>query len=207
MALAHVIDMRAPFLVSVLLATISVACSGSPSEPSPATTGELSLSCGEVVDGYTCKATFSDGTDSLRDISGFAKWSTSDTIIATVNSVGFVTVARAGEVAIRAEYRGLQAFTAVHVEVGGLRRYYRALSGWALDAQTDAKLAGVRVDILDGPNAGRTATTGSDGAYQLYDLQPGTFRMRFAKAGYVTAEPTFYLPGDRYNGFDVRLTR
>jgi hypothetical protein len=140
-------------------------------------------------------------------VTGLATWSTSDSSIATVNSVGFVTVLRSGRVAIRATYQNASGFVTLDVEPGGLRRYYRALSGWVRDAAGEALLGGVNVRIVSGPNAGRSAVTGSDGAYQLYDLEVGTFRVQFSRPGYTTAEETFVLTGDKFNSLDVFLTR
>jgi hypothetical protein len=63
------------------------------------------------------------------------------------------------------------------------------------------------VAFVAGANAGRTTQTGTDGAYQIYDLQPGSFTVRFSKAGYRSADYDFTLPGDRFVGLDARLTR
>lgn len=205
--------MRVPVLVvSAVIMMTSAACSGSPSAPSRLPGSEapssLGIGCQMELDGYRCTATLPTGNDNApRDVTGLATWSTSDTGIATVNTVGFVTVIRTGEVAIRAGYGGATGFLAMQMEAGGLRKYYRALSGWVRDAQTEAKVSGVRVEIIDGANAGRTTVTGGDGAYQLYDLELGAFTVRFAKAGYATTEHGFHLPGDRFNGLDARLAQ
>src|SRR5262245_66529067 len=95
----------------------------------------------------------------------------------------------------------------MQLQTTGQRRYYFALSGWVVDAQTETKLAGVSVEFVAGTNAGRTTQTGTDGAYQIYDLQPGTFTVRFSKAGYRSADYPFTLPGDRFVSLDARLTR
>ena len=95
----------------------------------------------------------------------------------------------------------------MRVEPGGLRAYYRVVSGFVTDSQDRTRLSGVIVRILDGSNAGRTSTTGADGTYQLYDLQPGTFTMRFSKSGYLTADRIFVLTGDKLSGLDVSLER
>ena len=93
-------------------------------------------------------------TVSSRDVTGLATWSTSDANIATVNSVGFVTVLQDGQVAIRASYQGESTFLIMQVQAGGLRRYYYALSGWVVDAETETKLAGVSVAFVAGANVG-----------------------------------------------------
>ena len=194
--------------VTIAIVITSVACSdGSTQSSGPAGPSDLlTIGCGLDVDGYQCflRVAVNGGS---RDVTGLANWSTSDTNIATVNSVGFVTVLQDGQVAIRASYQGETTFLIMQVEAGGLRQYYRALSGWVVDAETETKLAGVSVVFVAGANVGRTAQTGTDGAYQIYDLQPGTFTVRFSKAGYASADYAFTLPGDRIVGLDARLTR
>jgi Carboxypeptidase regulatory-like domain len=196
--------------VTVAILITSLACSDGPSQSSgpttPTTLSLLSIGCGQDVDGYQCSLR-ADSNGVSRDVTGFATWSTSDTNIATVNSVGFVTVLQDGQVAIRASYQGESTFLIMQVQAGGLRRYYRALSGWVVDAETETKLAGVSVAFVAGVNVGRTTQTGTDGAYQIYDLQPGTFTVRFSKAGYRSADYPFTLPGDRLVSLDARLTR
>ena len=190
--------------VAVAILATSMGCK-SPAAPS-ASGASLGIGCGLDVDGYQCSLSI-EANGVSRDVTGLATWSTSDTTIATVNSVGFVTVLKDGQVAIRASYQGESTFLTMKVEAGGLRAYYRALSGWVVDAQTETKLAGVNVAFVEGANIGRTAQTGADGAYQIYDLQPGTFTVRFSRAGYRSADYSFTLPGDRLVSLDARLTR
>lgn len=210
--------------VTIAMLMTCAACAGSPTQigtspsgtpqPSPSPTPApptvsvtyLGLFCGQVLDGYQCSARLEKNGES-RDVTGFTTWSTSDTAIATVNSVGFVTVLRDGQVAIRASYEGESNFLNMTVEAGGTRRYFRALSGWVLDAETEKKLGGVSVAFVAGENAGRTGETGPEGAYQIYDLQPGSFTIRFSKAGYSSADYFFTLPGDRIVSLDARLRR
>jgi len=196
-------------LASVTVASLMIASACTDAHSTAPTTVPgvfLGIGCGQVLDGYQCSL-YDETTSVRRDVTGLATWSTSDTNIATVNSVGFVTVLQDGQVAIRASYKGESTFLTMTLEAGGLRRYYRALSGWVVDAQTETKLAGVSVSFVAGANAGRTSETGTDGAYQIYDLQPGTFTVRFSKAGYRSADYVFTLPGDRLVSLDARLAR
>jgi len=61
------------------------------------------------------------------------------------------------------------------------------------------------VEIVAGANTGQRTTTGTDGAYQFYNLQTGTFTLRFSKTGFVTTERTFTLTGSQFNSLDVTL--
>src|SRR5262249_40215507 len=144
----------------------------------------------------------------IRDVTGLSSWSTSDSSIATVNTIGFLTVYRTGDVAVRAKYQDLDGFEAMQKVVpGGLSYYYRSLSGRVRDRQTNATLPGATVLILDGANSGRTTTVRPDGAYELDELQPGTFTLRFSLSGYVTTDLTFTLPGDKLVSLDATLPR
>ena len=194
---------------SILVVMVSSACGGSPTSPglTPLERTTLGMQCAEVVDGYQCQAYMNLSGQTSREVTGLATWSTSDAGIATVNSVGFVTAHRRGEVSVRAAYGGADGFMVLQVVPGGLRQYYRALSGWVRESAGEARIPGVTVSIVDGPNAGRSTVTGPDGAYQLYDLEIGTFRVRFSRPGYVTVERTFVLTGESFNSLDVFLIR
>lgn len=101
-----------------------------------------------------------------------------------MNSIGFLTVYRIGDVAVRAKYQDLDGFATMQgVVPGGLSYYYRALSGWVRDGQTNCTLPGATI------------------------LQPGTFTVRFSRAGYVRTDLTFTLPGDKLLSLDATLPR
>ena len=63
------------------------------------------------------------------------------------------------------------------------------------------------VVVLDGPNANRATVTGPDGAYQLYDLQPGSFTVRFSRAGYTTKDAAYTLTGRTFNNLSLELVK
>lgn len=60
---------------------------------------------------------------------------------------------------------------------------------------TSTRIAGARVRIIDGPNAGQTAMTDANGAFQLA-LQPGAFWIDTGAAGYVELSQFITLNGD-----------
>ena len=109
--------MRFLSLVVVLVGGVVAACGGSPVSPANNPPDSfIALGCRAETGGYRCTATLESTTGALKDITGLATWSTSDTNIAIVNSVGFVTVIQAGEVAIRAAYQGTEAALILQVQ-------------------------------------------------------------------------------------------
>jgi Carboxypeptidase regulatory-like domain/Putative binding domain, N-terminal len=58
------------------------------------------------------------------------------------------------------------------------------LSGTVSDEVSARMLAGGTVQILDGPNAGKTSSTDASGAYSLSGLMGGSFMLRAAASGY-----------------------
>jgi hypothetical protein len=64
--------------------------------------------------------------------------------------------------------------------------------GYVLDTAFEP-LAGVRVEVLDGPTAGESATTGADGLFWLPSLVPlnSDITFRATSSGYVTDVETF----------------
>jgi hypothetical protein len=123
----------------------------------------LFVQCGTEWDGFQCRAIVGPVSSNPQDVTGFADWSTSDPSIATVDTVGWVTIRGSGTIAIRAMFRGQLAFETLPVAPREVPIQIRTFWGSITDAQSHAPLSGVTVQILDGPNAGRIAVTGPDG--------------------------------------------
>ena len=156
--------------------------------------GAVQLMCPEFGESSRCNAfAMMSGRDG-QDVSGLATWSTSDPAIATINTTGLVTALRSGEVAIRVSYQDAAAFQVVWVVPGqGIYGTSRTLAGRVLSMV--GPLPGVLMEILNGPNAGRSMTTSSDGRFYMDNLQDGPFTIRLSKAGYRTAEYQWSIPG------------
>jgi hypothetical protein len=61
----------------------------------------------------------------------------------------------------------------------------------------DGALPGVLMEILNGPNAGRSMTTFANSVFYMEGLQDGPFTIRLSKPGYVTAEYAWSIPGGK----------
>ena len=129
--------MRRGLLLSLMVsvAATTMACGdkelspAGPSNTTPSTTSAtpfpiLLVNCWEdYAPGYRCGSQYvTSFTEQGRDVTGFSTWSSSDSTIATVDSTGFVTVARAGNVAIRATYRDFEGFATLNAQVRGPTR-------------------------------------------------------------------------------------
>jgi hypothetical protein len=77
------------------------------------------------------------------------------------------------------------------------------LAGMATDAGTRLPLPGVRIEVTDGANSGRTATTGADGRYLMVDLAPGSATIRATLDQYVPKSATIALQDDRTLDFTL----
>jgi len=68
------------------------------------------------------------------------------------------------------------------------------LSGFINDLDSRLPIVNARVEVLNGSNAGKVATTDAAGAYLLTDLTPATFRMRASADGYDAGEQNVTVP-------------
>ena len=193
--------MKVPVRLAVLIvaATMPASCGANsptaPLGPPP----QIFVTCPEFGESSRCSAFALLESGDSRDVTGMADWRTGDPSIASVSSTGLVTAYTTGEVVIRASYEGGTGFVAVWAIAGqGLHGIYRTLQGTVLSLS--GALPGVVMEILKGPNAGRSMTTSSNGVFYMDGLQDGQFTIRLSKPGYVTAEYLWSIPGgrDRY---------
>jgi hypothetical protein len=80
------------------------------------------------------------------------------------------------------------------------------LSGTITDQATNASLEGARVEILNGANAGKAATTDRSGAYTLTGLASDTLRMRASAPGYDAGEQNITITGNMRADMALRKT-
>ena len=186
------------FLAVLTVAMTSASCAEDPST-SPSLIDSyrgpnVLVRCPEFGESSRCTAFATFDVDVGQDVTGLAAWSTGDRSIATVSSTGLVTAFRPGEVAIRASYQGGSGFASVWaVPEQGLHGTSRTLQGMVLGLA--GALSDVTMEILNGPNAGRRATTSSNGRFLIDGLRDGQFTIRLSKPGYITAEYVWRIPG------------
>lgn len=59
------------------------------------------------------------------------------------------------------------------------------------------RIAGATITVVEGPNAGRSATSDANGTFQLATLQSGTFTIRVRAADYVERSQSVTLTADQ----------
>jgi Carboxypeptidase regulatory-like domain len=77
------------------------------------------------------------------------------------------------------------------------------LSGQVTEALQTNPIAGARVSIGDGPNAGRSATTDTSGSYSLSGLQPSGFTVSASADGYQPRSQAVDLTSDKTLNFGL----
>jgi hypothetical protein len=161
------------------------------------------LMCQPVARSVQCRllALSSDVSQMPRDVTSEASWRLSGIAGARVSAVGIIEAPCAGDVEIHADYQFHDAHGMVRLVRSGPGQLLAILRGRAfVDAGRSLRpLAGVRLEVLSGPDAGKLATTEGDGGFELAGLVPGTLELRATRPGYESAEVTVSIePGDAH---------
>lgn len=72
-----------------------------------------------------------------------------------------------------------------------------SLTGVLKSSIGDMPVVGANVSIVTGPKAGKSATTDSNGGYEIADLPQGEVRVQFSKEGFKTVEEVVNIPTSR----------
>jgi hypothetical protein len=177
-------------LVLTLIVPMTQCINGSPDSPTPvsptvptppaATLSAVTVTglSGAATPGQTAQltasASYSDGRN--ETVTTQATWASTNTAVATVSASGVVAFVALGETDIRATYQSMSGAARVTVTAAPVRRF--VLTGLLTDADNRRGVENVRVEVVDGPDAGRAATTNVDGVYSLGDLAEGAFNVR-----------------------------
>jgi hypothetical protein len=198
--------MKLPQLVVLIIVSIIVSsCHSGASSPTPASPTTPSASApppavsvssiavtgaapkvGQTAQ-FTATATLSNGTTQV--ITAQATWQSSNTSVITVSTSGAVTGVGSGEGDVTAAYGG--ATGSQHVTV--TPQTY-ALVGTISETSTGRGIAGARVEVLNGLNAGQAVSTDANGAYVFNALLADSFRMRASANTYDSGEQGVTVP-------------
>lgn len=191
-------SVRLPLLL--FLAAAAARCiNGSPplpAAPTPTVTAVAVTGLGGTANpGQTAQltaiATYSDGTTGT--VTEQATWSSQDSTVATVSPAGVVTYVATGETDIRATFQSVTGSAHVTVNTAPVIRHL--LTGRVTDADSGRGLENARVEVLDGPDAGRVTSTNVEGNYTLSNLAEGTFNMRLSYPTFDAAQRVVTLTG------------
>jgi hypothetical protein len=175
----------------VFLAASVGACGSSssnpttPTPPSPTLTSVTvaTASPGAMVFQLVATAHFSDST--TRDVTSAAQWQSSSLSVATVAPTGMVTVVGTGDVELRATYQTVTGKLGMHVVVAP--RPTVTLSGVAREVEPNKHtLAGVRIGVVSGADAGKFVVTDGSGNYRFTGLTQGPISVTATMTGYET---------------------
>jgi hypothetical protein len=144
----------------------------------------------------TARADMSDG--SSRDVTGDAQWTSSNPDIATVAAGGVLTVLHSGQIEVRATYQNTTGSMSLTVSAPQPPSTLIILSGLVTETPPGGQpIAGVTIRITDGPGAGRSTMTDSQGRYGFTEFPAGQIGIEAVKAGYVTWRMNTSLDHDR----------
>jgi hypothetical protein len=121
-----------------------------------------------------------------RDVTREAAWDLSGVEGARMSPTGIVEAARQGDVDVHVDYQSRTAHCLVRLTQHGPGQPLALVRGHVF-VEDHASLQpepGVRLEVVSGPDTGKSATTGGDGAFALGGLAPGTLDLRATKGGY-----------------------
>lgn len=176
-----------------------IACSGSPTEPH----AELLVVCNPSGVTITCRASNpADVTNEVTWLSSGANGMFADP--------GFFVPSSSGEVEIWARLDEVESTTrpAFLVGPGTDARRLTVVSGDIFDIDTNQKIAGVTVRIVEGYGSGRMTTSDNRGHYELERILAGeTFTLEASRIEYEPARVTFRIdpPGNPF--LDIRMKK
>lgn len=77
------------------------------------------------------------------------------------------------------------------------------MTGQVVNAATASGIVGASVEVTDGPNIGRVATTGNEGRYRLTGVSMGGFTLRARAQGYQENSQSVTLNADKVVNFGM----
>jgi hypothetical protein len=196
--------------VLFLVLPLFAACgkdSPSPTAPSPSapTVTSVTVTGCQQSQGFQCAATANMSSGSPQNVTALAQWSSSNPAVATVSAAGVLAPQRAGKTDIRATYQSVVgAVTLNLIDTDATYLLQGVVSKSA--PSTSTPIVGARLEVLDGPNAGRAVTTDGNGYYVLSGLRNGSFTLRATHPDHQPADQAVRLSRDTTQNVMLRPT-
>jgi len=132
----------------------------------------------------SAKADLMDG--SSQDVTKNAQWTVSDPTLAAISPSGMLTVLHSGHVDVSATYQSVSGTLGMTLAAPQPTQPTTfAVSGIAQETPpTPRALEGVKITIVQGPDAGKSTTSDSFGMFRLSPLQTGVIGIEAVKDGY-----------------------
>jgi hypothetical protein len=184
--------------VAAICVVLTSACHGAvgPTQATPPL-DSLELSgapaAGTVGDRFPLKVIATNVHGETQDVTSRVTWRSSSEATAVVSG-GELMLVGAGETEIRASLEQVSA--SFRVSVARRPPDTSTLSGHVSDSTSSKGVPSAMVQIVDGPNAGRSAVTDESGFYSLPSLMQGNFTVRVTRGGYETTEAAAALSAD-----------
>lgn len=184
---------------AALVVFLFTACNESPTEPN----ADLLVVCNPSGVTVTCRAT--NPADVTKEVTWFSSGATG-----MFAEPGFFVPSSGGEVEIWARLDDAESTTrsAFLVDPAGDARRLAAVSGDIYDDDTNQKIAGVTVRIVEGYGAGRSAISDRRGRYTLERVLTGeTFTVEASRIEYEPARASFRVDPPRNPILDIRMKK
>jgi len=193
----------ASLFASIFVLALVTGCGKdkSPSPTSPSTSTSVSgvsiSGCTQALN-FQCTATATLSNGGTENVTAQAQWSSSTTTVATISAAGVLNPIASGQTTISASYSGKTGTATVNVTINGgpaPAPSQLLLDGVVRETVPSAStpVAGARLTVLDGPDAGAATTSDGNGYFVFPALQSGTFTLRTTQPDYQTADRTISL--------------
>jgi hypothetical protein len=174
-----------------------------PTPPAPTVSGvsvtgpEAAAKPGESAQ-FTATVTMSDGAS--QNVTAQSSWQSTSIAVATVNTGGTVLAVAPGEADITAAYQSVSGRLKITV-------IPRTANLCGVVRETGAGgLRDARVEVRDGPNAGRVTASDNGGNYCLSSLEAGNFTLRASLNAYDAVEQFVALGDNMVVDLSLRRT-
>jgi hypothetical protein len=147
----------------------------------------------------TATATLSNNT--MQNVTSSSTWSSSNGAVASVSG-GLVTAHSVGSASVTATNQGVTGSTVITVQVPSQQAF--TLLGVVTEVGATRAVVGARVEIRDGPSAGRATITDGNGFYSIAPVLSSSFTLRGTHANYQTTDVPVTVSGDRRLDFQMR---
>jgi hypothetical protein len=204
--------MNTRILAALIVSCLAAGCgkdSPSPTSPTPnaPTVSSVAVTGCQQAQGFQCVATATLSSGATQNVTASAQWTSTNIAVATINAAGVLAPLQSGQTDIRATYQGVSGTASLNVTINSQAATYTLQGVVSQSApSTSTPVAGARVEVVDGPNAGRTVQTDGNGFYALTGLATGAFTLRTTHPDYQSTDRPVSVSRDTTLNVTLRPT-